>query len=172
MELLHVIQSRYSCRNFSSKPVPDALIHEVLQIAGNAPSAANKQAYRVIILNSPENLDKCHKIYSRDWIKSAPAILLIGAFLPEGWVRYDGKNHAEIDATILTDHITLLATSKGLATCWICHFNKQKCIELFDLPNSFEPLAILPIGYPEEVDVPAKKRRSLNEWIFSDTINI
>jgi nitroreductase len=46
--------------------------------------------------------------------------------------------------------LTLAATDKGLATCWICRFDTMRCAELLKLPDRVYPVAIIPLGYPEK----------------------
>ena len=105
-------------------------------------------------------------MYERQWFETAPLIIVVCADHLQSWKRsYDGKDFAGIDVAIATDHMTLMATSLGLGTCWICHFNTKKCIELLNLPPNIEPIALLPVGYPKG-EMPLKKRKKLNEIVF------
>ena len=57
----------------------------------------------------------------------------------------------------------------GLATTWIGHFDAKKVKEVYKLPENFEPVALLPIGYPAEDAEPSERhyeRKSLDEVIF------
>jgi len=87
----------------------------------------------------------------------------------QSWKRKeDGKDHADVDAAITTDHMTLQATALGLATCWICNFYVDKTRELLKLPDQLEPLVILPLGYALDSTDPerhAEKRKSLKEIV-------
>jgi len=80
------------------------------------------------------------------------------------WKRRDGKNYAEVDATIAMDHLILAATNEGLGTCWIGAFDPLAAREILGLPEDAEPIAFTPLGYP--ADSPrAKKRKSLKELV-------
>ena len=83
--------------------------------------------------------------------------------------RNDGKDHADIDAAIAADHITLAAASLGLATCWVCNFDKEKLVETLKLPLDYEPIVILPLGYPEDkpdLERHHSKRRKLEDMVY------
>lgn len=67
------------------------------------------------------------------------------------WKRADGKDHCDIDIAIAVTHMTLMATEQGLGTCWVCNFDKQKCIAVLNLPENIEPMVLLPLGYPADV---------------------
>ena len=71
----------------------------------------------------------------------------------------------EMRLAIAIEHLCLAATSLGLGTCWVCNFDAKKCAELLRLPESAEPVAILPIGYPAESLIPEKKRKPVDEII-------
>ena len=84
-----------------------------------------------------------------------------------GWKRaQDGKDHTEIDVAIAVDHLTLQAADLGLGTCWVCNFDVAKVRDLLELEVGEEPIAIVPLGYPEYDDVPVKKRKSLKDIVI------
>jgi nitroreductase len=91
------------------------------------------------------------------------------------WKRSDGKDHADIDAAIATDHITLAAASIGLTTCWVCNFDKPKLAEVLNLPDHIEPVILLPLGYPDDVADPGRhssKRKTLDEMVVYEKFSI
>ena len=138
---------------------------QILEAGRLAPSAVNYQPWHFIVVRQPENLKKLHSVYKRDWIKSAPVIIVACADHSQSWKRSsDGKDSADIDLAIAVDHMTLQASELGLGTCWICNFDVNRCSDLFKLPSQIEPVVLLPIGYPE-IDSPDKKRKSMEEII-------
>jgi nitroreductase len=76
----------------------------------------------------------------------------------------DGKNYADVDATIAMDHLILAAADLGLGTCWIAAFDPKAAREVLGLPDDVEPLAFTPLGYPADNWRP-KKRKSLAEIV-------
>ena len=108
-------------------------------------------------------LAKVRKAYNREWFATAPVVLMLCAQTGKAWTRADGKNHADIDLAILADHLTLAAADMGLATCWVCNFDAEKCKQLFDLGDNEEPAVLIPIGYA--ADEPKEKKRKMKEEI-------
>ena len=47
MDVFEAVASRYSCRAFLPKPVPQTIVRDILERASRAPSAGNMQAWRV-----------------------------------------------------------------------------------------------------------------------------
>ncbi len=52
-----------------------------------APTAANRQAFRVIVLATEGREDELRRIYDRGWFVQAPLVLAVCAVPAEGWVR-------------------------------------------------------------------------------------
>ncbi len=168
MSFQELAKSRFSCRKYKDKKVDKETLVKVLETARIAPSAKNNQPWQFIVIQKKENLVKLHECYKGEWLKTAPAIIAVCGDHSEAWRRPDGKIHTDIDVAIAIDHLTLAATDAGLATCWICKFDVMKCVEILNLPEDMEPIALIPIGYPdEEPDVNRHKdtRKPLDEIV-------
>ena len=44
----------------------------------------------------------------------------------------------DIDIAIAVEHLCLAATEQGLATCWVCNFDADKCKQLFAIADNEE----------------------------------
>lgn len=79
---------------------------------------------------------------------ASPSAIIVCADTGQAWERkYDGKVIGDIDASIVTDHMMLCATSLGLDTLWICMFKPEAVRAEFNLPEHVEPVNILLVGY-------------------------
>lgn len=115
-----------------------------------APSAANKQPWKFVIVNEEPLLAEMKACYQKPWINSATVVIAACGNHEVSWKREDGKDACDIDLAIAIDHLTLAATSKDLATCWICKFDSLRAAELLHLPENLEVIALIPIGYPDD----------------------
>jgi nitroreductase len=166
MKFAELINRRYSVRSYKDTPVDDKKILQILEAARLAPSAVNFQPWHFIVIKKTENLVKLHNAYQRDWFKTAPVVILACADHSQSWKRsIDGKDSAEIDVAIAIDHLTLQAAELGLGTCWVCNFDTQRSAEVLKLPGYIVPVAMIPLGYPEEEKIPPKKRKQLEEIV-------
>ncbi len=156
--------SRYSVRAYKPDTVPAEKLEYIKACVNLAPTAVNKQPFRFITLTRPEEREKIQKCYDREWFSEAPAYILVCTNQSEAWTRrYDGKNHADIDAAIAVEHLCLAAAEQGLGTCWVCNFRVQLCQELFNLPEEWYPHTIIPIGYPATDEIPEKTRKNIED---------
>jgi nitroreductase len=163
-----LIQKRYSVRAYKPDPVEDEKLARVLEAARIAPTAANRQAFRVIVIRTAERKADLGRIYGRDWFVQAPYVLCVCAVPSEAWVRKaDGWNAAEVDATIAMSHMILAAAEEGLGTCWIAAFDPAAAREVLGIPPEVIPSAFTPLGYAADPGL-ARKRRSLAEIVHRD----
>ncbi len=97
---LKLAESRYSCRGFEGRPVSRADIDAILEAARLAPTAVNKQPVHVWAITNPGTLEAIKGVTRSNY--GAPLILVVGCRPADAWVRrYDNKNGAEVDATIV-----------------------------------------------------------------------
>jgi len=164
MEFMDLINGRYSVRRYKSKPVEGEKLEKILEALRVAPTAANKQPFKFIVVNTAGREEELETIYGADWFTQAP-IVICGCAVPgEGWVRRDGKNYSEVDVTIAMDHLILEATSLGLGTCWIAAFNADAARKVLNLPEGVEPVLFTTLGYPDDEPRP-KTRKELSQIV-------
>jgi len=166
---LELAKNRYSCRNYDIRKIEKEKLELVLEAGRVAPSAVNYQPWHLIVIREKNNLERIHHVYHREWFRTAPCVIVICGDHKQSWKRpKDGKDHCDIDVAITADHMTLQATELGLATCWICNFDKDKTIETLNLPDHLEPAVLLPLGYPLDQADPERhgeKRKRLEEIV-------
>lgn len=145
MNLLELMKKRYSVRSYEERTVEKEKLDKILEAAHIAPSAANLQPVRLIVIQNKERLkalSMAAKIYD------APLAILICTDRKKVWERpFDGNTTTDIDASIVTDHMMLEATELGLGSVWICRFKPDIVKREFHLPENWEPVNILAIGY-------------------------
>lgn len=169
MNFLELAQKRCSIRKYLSTPIEEEKLNYILEAARMAPSAANFQPWEFLIITEEEGRKKVAECYPREWVNQAPLFIVVCGDHNQSWKRgQDAKDHLDIDAGILIEHICLAATDLELGTCIICNFNVSLLSKYFNLPDNIEPLAIIPVAYPEDITLFAqtpKRRKPLEEII-------
>jgi nitroreductase len=164
MEYFELIQKRFSVRSYKSDSIEDEKLNKILEAAVLAPTAANRQAFKLVVIKTRGNEEKLKKIYGRDWFVQAPIVLGVFSIPEKNWVRMDHKNYSDVDAAIVMDHIILAATALGFGTCWIGAFDPQAARDFIGLGQGYEPIAFTPIGYTEVTEF-KKIRKPLEEFV-------
>ena len=164
MDIFETIAARHSVRSYKPDPVDDATLGRVLEAARRAPTAANRQPFRIVIIHTRGREEELARVYGRPWFTQGPLVLAVVVVPSEAWRRSDGKFYGEVDATIAMDHLVLAATALGLGTCWVAAFDPEAARDVLGLPADVEPVAFTPLGYPDQ---PARStdRRPLTELV-------
>jgi len=151
-----LMKERYSVRDYKETPVEDYKLSAILEAGRLAPTAKNMQPQQVFVLKSNEALNKIRDLTRCAF--NAPVVLMVCADKNVGWDNpFTGENYSMMDISIVTTHMMLRATELGLGTCWVCWFDPIKAKEIFNLPDSYYPYCLLPIGYPSERAIPSER---------------
>jgi nitroreductase len=169
MTFLDLVRRRYSVRAYRPDPVPDDLLASVLEAGRLAPTASNRQPFRIIVVRTRGREAELRRIYDSEWFVQAPLILCVCEVPAEAWRRtmYDGRSHADVDAAIVMDHLTLAAADLGLGTCWIAAFDPAAAREVLAIPDEGEPMLFTPLGYAADPSPSPRhaERRPLDELV-------
>lgn len=165
MELLLLLTRRYSVRAYKPDAVENEKLQKVLEAARLAPTAANRQAFRIVVAKTEGRQDALKRIYSKDWFVQPPYVLCIVKVKGADWERRgDGRRYGDVDAGIVFDHLVLEAADQGLGTCWVGAFNAAAAADVLRLEPDWEPVAFTPLGYAQEEPV-RKIRKPLADLV-------
>ncbi|MDE7080510.1 MAG: nitroreductase family protein [Muribaculaceae bacterium] len=175
---------RRSIRRFTDREVPPALLDEILELAGRAPTCGNMQLYSVIVTRDAEcrrRLAELH--FNQPAATGAPVLLTVCADFAR-FTRWCEVNEADAaydnflsftsafaDAIILAQQITTIAEQSGLGTCYLgtCIYNAPEIARLLRLPERMVvPVACLAIGWPDGEGV-ATERLPLRAWVHEES---
>lgn len=165
MDYFELIQKRHSVRAYKSMPVEKEKLDKILEAARLAPTAANRQGFKIVLISTDGKKEELKKIYNSNWFVEAPYVLCICSIPERCWVRRDNKNYSDVDAAIVMDHIVYAATALGLGTCWIGAFDVEAAKNILELDNSLHPIVFTPIGYEQDASY-RRMRRPLEELVI------
>lgn len=154
MEFNTVLQRRYSCRAFAAQAVEQEKAVRILEAGRIAPTAVNKQPVHVWAVSDPDTLEAIKGVTRSNY--GAPLLLVVGCRPADAWVRrYDGKNGAEVDASIVATYLMLAAENEGLSTLWVGSFDPALLNEILPGTDGYDLVAIINVGYPSPDSTPS-----------------
>jgi len=163
MEFIDVITKRRSIRKYKPDMVSDEDIEYILECARLAPSWANSQCWKFIVVKDQkvkENLASA----GNSWIANAPVIIVACADPSKPGTKGD-QPYYMLDIGIAMEHLILAAADRGLGTCWIGAFNESIAKKALGVPDNIRVVASTPLGYPDES--PAQRPRKALKDIMS-----
>lgn len=161
MSLIDTIFTRRSVRRYEQKEIPTDVLEKIIEAGRQAPSAANMQPIRFIIVNNHEIMKKMSNGLFNRFIKNAPLVIVGCADVNS---RLTGK-WAVVDVTIALQNMVLAAWTLGVGSCWIGAFNDEKIKAWLKIPSKWKVTALITFGYPAEQ--PKQKRKKPVKKMFS-----
>ena len=153
LDAVTAILTRHSIRDYTPHPVPQNLIHLLLEAGMSAPSAVDERSTEFVVINDRKILDEIHKFKTRrpQLKKAGVAILVCGNQAKE---RYPGQGYWQLDGAVAAENILIAANGVGLGAVWTAIYPYQdrvaKVQKMLNLPAQVIPLTIIPFGYPAE----------------------
>ncbi len=167
-ECLEAIEKRRSIRRFKEKEISESDIEILLRSAQMAPSAGNLQAREFIIVSSAEGKKNLARVaLNQEFIREAPVVIVFCANMTRSETRYRTRSalYAIQDATASVMSTLLAAHSLGLGTCWVGAFDEREVSSLLNLPENVRPVALVPVGYPNESPMaPPRLGEKIEHW--------
>ena len=148
------IKHRRSVRSYTSEPVADSVINDILECGRQAPTARNVQPW---LMGAVTDQELRHRIsdlaeYGK-FIRESPVCFAVFARAHEKYYLEDG--------CAATMNIILGAEAHGLSTCWVAGDKKEYGPAIRDLlrvPGEFTLVSLIACGYTDEKPEPVVKR--------------
>ena len=177
MDSMQAIKERRSVRSYKPDPIPEAKLRKVLEAVQWAPSWANTQCWEVIVVKDAAIKKQLAETLppgnpSREAIVQAPVTLaVIGikgrAGFYKGAAATDKGDWYMFDCGLATQNLCLAAHAEGLGTVIVGLFDAPKAEKVLQVPKDKAVVIITPLGLPEKVPSPPK-RKELEEFVYHE----
>jgi len=176
-DLLEIIQTRRSVRNYQDKAVSEETLNTVLEALRWSPSWANTQCWEVVVVKDLETKQKLQATLTptnpagKAMVEAPIVLVLCGQLQKAGY--YKGQVTTKFgdwflyDLGIGTQSVCLTAHALGLGTVVVGLFDQDKAKAALGVPDGYEVVTMLPLGYPDKVPA-APKRREIGEFVHQD----
>ena len=172
--LFEAIYRQRAIRQFKPDPVPDELVHKLIEAGTKAPSGGNRQPWKFLVIRDPELKRRIGEYYRRAYEAAygggdttggtaRPAIRRPATGLSEtmhqvpllilACIEHDGSAPATGQGGSIfpaVQNILLAAQGLGLGSVLTSLHRRYETEikELLGIPDNVETVALLPIGYP------------------------
>ncbi|MHC4891161.1 MAG: nitroreductase family protein [Planctomycetota bacterium] len=179
--VLEIIVSRWSPYAFDDRPVSDEDLLSLFEAARWAPSSYNEQPWHYIVAKKEDSEEieamlSCLVEGNRIWAKNAPVLAL--GITRLNFVRNNKPNRAAIHVLGLASmNLVLEATARNISVHQMIGIEPERIRTVYHVPEGFEPMTGLAIGYAAESDIlpeelrardrERRPRKPLNDFVFS-----
>jgi nitroreductase len=156
MEVFDAVRTVLAVRQFQEKPVPEAIVQQIVEAAHLTASASNRQPWHFIIVEDKAMLHQLGALAQTGrYIAQAPLAIVVGM---------EHSPLAISDASRAIQSMILTAWSQGIGSNWVGFDNLKHVNPVLGIPEEIEILAIVPFGYPvNAIGKGQKKRKPLSE---------
>ncbi len=178
MDVLEAIKTRRSIRKYKPDPVDEKTLEAVLEAARWAPSWANSQCWRFVVVSDDAVKARLTEALSAnnpatDAIRNAPFVIVACAKLERsgfyrGEATTDKGDWFMFDVGIAMQNLALAAHALGLGTVHVGLFDAAKAGEAINVPDGHCVVEMSPLGYPDH-EARTPPRKELSEIVGRNT---
>ena len=177
-----ILKRRWSPRAFSDRMVEPEKLRSLWEAARWAPSSFNEQPWHFIVATRDKpaehaKLLSCLVEKNQQWARYAPVLMISVTEL--NFAKTGKPNrHAFHDVGLAMGSLLVEATALDLFVHQMAGFSPDKVKELFAVPEGFEPVAAIAIGYgadpsaaPEafrQQETAPRSRKPISSFVFEE----
>jgi len=156
MEVFDAVRTVLAVRQFQDKPIPEPLVHQIVEAGHLTASSMNGQPWHFIIVEDKQMLRQLGALVrTGPYIAQAPLAIVVGM---------EHSPFAVSDASRAIQSMILTAWAQGIGSNWTGFVNLQQINSVLGIPQEINILAVLPFGYPvAALSKGQKKRKPLGE---------
>jgi len=176
-----LLRRRWSPRAFMDRSVELEKLGSLVEAARWASSLFNEQPWFFLVSRKEDEgpygqILSCLVEGNQSWAKRAPVLMLT---IVKQTFDLDGRpnTHAWHDLGLAVANLVLQATSMGLGVHQLAGIYPEKIQALFAIPDGFEPVSALAIGYAGDPDslpdtlrtkeLAPRSRKNLEEFVYT-----
>ncbi len=191
MDVFEAIKNRRSIRKYTAAPVDDSKINAILEAGRWAPSWANTQCARFVVVRDAKVraalADTVNKMKTPDGkevptaaavaINTVPVVIVVCAEIGKSGTKPGSGGGGEyitdkgdwymFDTALATQNMVLAAYAQGLGTVIMGAFDSVKAAKVINVPNGQKLVAMFPVGVPAG-EGKAPPRKELAELVTKD----
>ena len=175
MNVLEAIKNRRSIRKYKDTPINDNDLNDLLEAARWAPSWANSQCCRLVVVKDAAIRNKLAGTVRPGnrgvaAIQQAPVVIVACAELGKsgyykGEAATDKGDWYMFDVALAMDNISLVAHERGLGTLHVGLFDPKAAAQVIGVPEGAALIEMMVVGYPDE-EAKAPPRKELSEIVM------
>ena len=182
MDVINAIKTRRSIRKYSDAPVEEEKLQAVLEAVRMAPSWANYQCWRIVLVRDKTTKQKISDLSyvesyfapkgyktnpSMKALAEAPVVIVLCADSAQSGVLW-GQNYYLVDAGLAAQNLMLAACAQGLGSVFVGVYDEEKLKTLLQIPDAIRIVGLFPLGYSKEEKKEGPARKAVRDFCFHE----
>jgi nitroreductase len=157
MDVFTAIRTLRATRQYQDRPVPEAVLQQVVEAGRLTASAVNQQPWHFVVVQDRGTLRQLGTLArTGPYVGQAAAAIV---------VAIERTPYAVSDASRAIQSMLLTAWEAGVGSNWVGFGGLEQVNALLQIPAELQVLGILPFGYPATPAGRGKKQRKPRESV-------
>lgn len=169
MDCMEALKTRRSIRRFTSDPVPEPVMMEILDAGRLAPTAGNCQPWQFVVVNDRAVIAQLKEAaLGQELLDTAPSVVVVCSD-PKKSEKYGEMGmtyYCLLDCANASENILLAAHALGYGGCFMGGFSERRVRKVLGIPDEIRVVSLLPIGKPdgEQWIAPKEELKDMLHW--------
>ena len=162
-EVFEAARTVMAVRQFDERELPDDVARRIVEAAHLTASAGNAQPWHFVLVRDRDSLRKLGSLVRTGaYIAGAPAAVIVA-------YEKDKGEFGISDGSRAIQAMMLAAWGDGVASNWTGFAGRLDNVRRgFGLPDTYDVLAVIPLGYPKRKVIGKKKRKPFNQVVSAE----
>jgi nitroreductase len=167
MDVFKAIEDRRSIRKYKSAEVEQDKIDKILESARIAPSAANRQEWKFLVVTNGDTRKNLVEACNGQTMVGEAPVLIAACSTESERIMPCGQYAYTVDLSIALSFMILQATELGLGTCWLGAYNEKMVKNILGIPENIRVVGMITLGYADEKPGP-RPRKNIEDVVTNE----
>lgn len=161
-QVFETVRTLMAVRDYDDRAVPDDVLRRVVEAAHLTASAGNGQPWHFVLVKQRDHLRKLGSL-----VRTGPYTANAAAAVIVAYDKSSDKWGAS-DCSRAIQDMMLVAWAEGVGSNWTGGGGLEGVRVEFGMPDTYDVLAVMPLGYPRRKIVGRKKRKPLDQVVSAE----
>ena len=160
-QVFEAVRTVMAVRQYEDKELPADVVRRIAEAAHLTASASNLQPWHFVVVRERAALRKLGSMMrTGPYVAGAAAAVI---------VAYEKASRFGVsDSSRAVQSMILTAWGDGVGSNWTGFAGLDAVRQEFGLPDAYDVLAVVPLGYPKQKIIGKKKRKPFNEVVSAE----
>lgn len=155
------VRTVLAVREYQDREIPEDVLHRIVDAGRLTASARNGQPWHFVVVRDRENLRKLGSaVRTGGYTANAAAAIVVAC---------ERNSYAMSDASRAIQSMILAAWADGVGSNWTGFGGIEAVRRQLEIPEKYDVLAVMPLGYPRRKVIGRKRRKPFDEVVSAET---
>src|SRR5437899_5715254 len=161
-EIYEVVRTVMAVREYQDRELPSDVLRRIVDAAHLTASSSNGQPWHFVLVRSREGIRKLGSL-----VRTGPYTAGAAAAVIVAYEKSSGAFGVS-DCSRAIQSMVVTAWGDGVGSNWTGWVGMENVRKELGLPDSYDVLAVVPLGYPKRKVIGRKKRKPFNEVVSAE----